>query len=250
MKSFAVASAFLLATAAAKAGAHGHGHLHQHVARDLVTEIKWVTETEYVTEMIDSTTTVWITPGQQAEPTQAPEPSAGEPNPSHAQFFEPPAPSVAAPAPPSAAAPPPPPPPPPPPVQSKPAPPPPPPAAPKPENKDEDQSSQQSGSSGKYSGDLTYYAVGLGACGEDDSGKDETANIVAISKDLMGAQSNGNPYCGKTITIYGNGKSVQATVRDKCMGCKHDDIDVSEKVYKALWGGLGSGRTPVTWSFN
>jgi hypothetical protein len=74
-------------------------------------------------------------------------------------------------------------------------------------------------------GDLTYYTVGLGACGEDDSGKDESENIVALSHLLMGTQSNGNPYCGKTITISYGGKQVVATVKDKCMGCDIDNID-------------------------
>lgn len=65
----------------------------------------------------------------------------------------------------------------------------------------------------------------MGACGEDDTGKDETDYIVALSHDLMGTQSNGNPYCGKTITISYGGKTVQATVKDKCMGCALDSID-------------------------
>lgn len=74
-------------------------------------------------------------------------------------------------------------------------------------------------------GDLTYYTVGLGACGEDDSGKDDSENIVALSHLLMGTQSNGNPYCGKTITISYGGKQVVATVKDKCMGCDLNNID-------------------------
>ncbi|OAA33410.1 Barwin-related endoglucanase [Moelleriella libera RCEF 2490] len=111
-------------------------------------------------------------------------------------------------------------------------------------------SSSGGGGGASHKGDITYYAVGMGACGEDDSGKDNTGNIVALSHLMMGTQSNGNPMCGKTISITGNGKTVQATVRDKCMGCKQEDIDVSEKVYKELWGDLGSGRKPITWSFN
>jgi hypothetical protein len=74
-------------------------------------------------------------------------------------------------------------------------------------------------------GDLTYYTVGMGACGEDDTGKDETENIVALSHLLMGTVSNGNPMCGKTITISSGGKTVVATVKDKCMGCAIDAID-------------------------
>ncbi|KAG5983532.1 hypothetical protein E4U55_007938 [Claviceps digitariae] len=143
------------------------------------------------------------------------------------------------------------------------APPPPPPPAPAPVqvsykegNGDNGGGSSSSSSSAagsgssSHKGDLTYYAVGMGACGEDDSGKDNSANIVALSHLLMGAQSNGNPMCGKTVTIHGNGKSTTAVVRDKCMGCKKEDLDVSEKVYKELFGSLDSGRMPVSWSFN
>jgi hypothetical protein len=66
----------------------------------------------------------------------------------------------------------------------------------------------------------------------------------------MGSQSNGNPMCGKTITIHGGGKTTTATVKDKCMGCAPHDIDVSEKVFLELFGSLDGGREPVTWSFN
>jgi hypothetical protein len=89
----------------------------------------------------------------------------------------------------------------------------------------------------------------MGACGEDDTGDDQSKGIVALSHLLMGTQSNGNPMCGQTINIKANGKTATAVVKDKCMGCAEEDIDVSEMVYKQLFGGLGSGRMPVTWSF-
>lgn len=100
------------------------------------------------------------------------------------------------------------------------------------------------------SGQITYYTVGMGACGWNDTGKDHSENIVAISKDKMGTQSNGNPMCGKKITIHANGKTTKATVRDKCMGCAPNNIDVSEKVFKELYGSLDGGRMPVSWSFD
>lgn len=106
-----------------------------------------------------------------------------------------------------------------------------------------------SGGGASYSGEITYYTVGMGACGEDDTGKDNSENIVALSHLMMGTQSNGNPMCGKTITITANGKTATAVVKDKCMGCAEDDIDVSEKVFDQLFGGLGGGRMPCTWSF-
>ncbi|CAF3610607.1 hypothetical protein SNK03_003610 [Fusarium graminearum] len=106
------------------------------------------------------------------------------------------------------------------------------------------------GSSAAKSGEFTYYDIGQGACGQDDSGKDDSINIVALSHLLMGPSSNDNPMCGKTITIKANGKTAQATVADKCMGCAMNDIDVSRKVYMEIWGSLDSGRTEVEWWFN
>lgn len=258
MKYSIASTALLIATVAAQP--HGHAHLHQ--ARDVTTktETAWVTETEYVTEIVDATTTMWVTPGHDAATTSV----AAPVEPSKAQqFFEPPssvqaAPtSVAAPpqqqaqAPPASTAPP-----------AAPAAPAttvaapapvqqqaPPPAKESPAPAQSASAPPKSGGE-QYSGDLTYYAVGLGSCGFDDSGKGNAENIVAISSQLMGAQSNGNAMCGKTITISSGGKSIQATVRDKCPGCTSTSIDVSEHAFLALFGDLGVGRGQVTWSFN
>ena len=86
--------------------------------------------------------------------------------------------------------------------------------------------------------------------GFDDSGKDDSENIVALSHLVMGTQSNGNPMCDQTITISAKGKTTTATVRDKCMGCAKEDIDVSKAAFKELFGDLGLGRTEVEWWFN
>ncbi|EWG40676.1 hypothetical protein FVEG_02982 [Fusarium verticillioides 7600] len=110
--------------------------------------------------------------------------------------------------------------------------------------------SSSSGGSDTKHGEFTYYDIGQGACGEDDTGKDDSINIVALSHLMMGPLSNNNPMCGKTITIKANGKTCQAKVADKCMGCALNDIDVSRKVYEEIWGSLDSGRTEVEWWFN
>lgn len=303
MKSFTIASALFAAVAVAQPhGNHHRRHEQLHEKRALVTEVEWVTETQYVTKLIDSTTTVWVTPGQeQPEPTSttekanfietsaspvpkkkvkptttsisttsttttseyvAPEPTttssssvyvapttfatstsvyvapeetstsvAKKPEPTTEEYVEPeptttsvyvaPTSTYVAPVATTSAS-----------------------------SDDSSSEGSSSGGSDSHSGELTYYDVGLGACGEDDSGKDDSDNIVALSHLLMGAQSNGNPMCGKTITIKSNGKTATATVRDKCMGCDYDNIDVSRKVYEALWGGLDTGRTEAEWWFN
>ncbi|WYZ41559.1 hypothetical protein EsH8_V_000454 [Colletotrichum jinshuiense] len=282
MKTTTLLCAVLATTAIAQPHNHGNKrrHVHgKHQKRALVTE--WVTETAYVTEWVDSTSTVWVGPEDSSTGSAAPTNSVP------GQFFEPanqpsyttlststkPTPVASpikesvqqAPAPPATTS-----------TSSTPAPAPqtptPEPVQPSttpvavvlttsstPEPAPTTQAaatsaSSDSGSSGgssgeTHSGDLTYYAVGLGACGEDDSGKDRTDNIVAISHLVMGAQSNGNPYCGKKVKITVNGKSTTATVRDKCMGCAADDIDVSEKCFLEMFDSLGVGRKTVEWSF-
>lgn len=296
MKSFTIASTLLAAVAVAQPhgklhGIHHRRH-HQNAERDVVvTEVEWVTEYEYVTKMVDATTTVWITPGQeQAEPTTSEaakfvetsvpaEPSTTEvkkpvekkpaptttlvtsvytpppppPEPTTTEVKEAPKPKVTTyeapkpvttqqyvpePEPTTVAAAP---------VASSPA-----------EDDDEEEketnnggsSGGDGGSSAAKSGEFTYYDIGMGACGEDDSGKDETENIVALSHLLMGTVSNGNPMCGKTITIKANGKTTTAVVKDKCMGCKVNDIDVSKKCFKEISGDLDAGRIEVEWWFN
>jgi expansin (peptidoglycan-binding protein) len=72
---------------------------------------------------------------------------------------------------------------------------------------------------------------------------------VALSHLLMGTQSNGNPYCGKTITVNYKGKTTTAKVVDKCMGCDIFSIDLSDKAFGEL-ADLGIGRASATWHFN
>ncbi|KAK2045493.1 hypothetical protein LZ31DRAFT_245043 [Colletotrichum somersetense] len=295
MKTTAILCAVLATAAIAQPHQHGHKrHVHgKHQKRALYTE--WVIETAYVTEWVDSTSTVWVNPDVPSTSSAVSTTSIP------AQFFEPanapssttlststkPAPVASSVSEPVAQAPPPPPPTPtltptptstpaampspqaptPEPVQpsapvyvapepvpttSTPSPAPQPTtqaAAPTAAQVSTDSSSSSSSGGVLHSGDLTYYTVGMGACGEDDSGKDMTENIVAISHLVMGAQSNGNPYCGKKVKITVDGKSTTATVRDKCMGCKANDIDVSEKCFLEMFDSLGVGRKTVEWSF-
>ncbi|KAK4104181.1 hypothetical protein N658DRAFT_419580 [Parathielavia hyrcaniae] len=107
-----------------------------------------------------------------------------------------------------------------------------------------------SGGSQVYTGELTYFKLGLGACGFDDSDKDLTENIVALSAELMGAQSNGNPMCNRKVTIMANGKTIQAVCRDKCPSCAVGDLDGTEKMFNELFGSLTDGRREIEWFFN
>jgi len=287
MKSISVAAAATLLAGITIAQPHGHhGHQHLHAKRELVTE--WETVWETVTVLVDESTTETIYPAH-ADAT-----SSGYPG----EFFQPPTaattptstskpePTVVE-TPTYEAAPPPPPPAPTTTTTQAPPPPPPPPAptttsTPKPAPAPEPEPTTTAaaaasypasggGSSGalgfgtspsdkeQYTGDITYYTVGIGACGFDDSGKD-SGSIVAISKDDWFARYQGtnlgldlpnHPWCDQSITIKAsNGKTAKATVRDNCPGCAHGSIDVSEGVFEQLFGGLGVGRSTVTWSFD
>lgn len=98
-------------------------------------------------------------------------------------------------------------------------------------------------------GDITFYEAGLGACGITSDGTVD--RVVALPYGLMGTQSNGNPYCGKTITIKcdATGKTTTAVVTDKCMGCKGYSIDLSNIAFGDL-DSFDVGRTTATWWFN
>ncbi|KAH8744684.1 hypothetical protein F5883DRAFT_372052, partial [Diaporthe sp. PMI_573] len=87
---------------------------------------------------------------------------------------------------------------------------------------------------------LTYYVLGYG---QDDTGNDMTDNIVAMSSEVMGSESNTNPMCGRTIRIYNtaNGRTSTGVIRDKCPGCKKGSNDGSQKLFQEL-GDLAQGR--------
>jgi cytoskeletal protein RodZ len=97
-------------------------------------------------------------------------------------------------------------------------------------------------------GDLTYYTAGLGACGLTTDGDKEM--VIVLPHDFMGTQSNGNPYCGKTVTISFEGTSITATVVDKCMGCTGYSIDLSNLAFSSLGINFAQGRVRGSWYFN
>ncbi|TGJ78318.1 hypothetical protein E0Z10_g10443 [Xylaria hypoxylon] len=99
-------------------------------------------------------------------------------------------------------------------------------------------------------GDLTYYAPGLGACGVYNS---ESDAIVALSWQLFDQYTpNGNPnlnsLCGRQIQINLGGNSAVVTVEDRCQGCQPNDLDVPVGVFSQL-ADPNVGRTQMTWSW-
>ncbi|KAJ9627558.1 hypothetical protein H2204_009597 [Knufia peltigerae] len=107
-----------------------------------------------------------------------------------------------------------------------------------------------SGNGGPYTGDLTYYGPGLGACGVTSKDSDK---IVAISHTVFDAVSTGsdpnqNPLCGKKIRARRDNKSVDLTVVDRCVGCKPTDLDVTIDTF-AILADVDLGRVNVEWNW-
>ncbi len=105
-------------------------------------------------------------------------------------------------------------------------------------------------STSQFTGDLNYYAPGLGACGKYSTATDA---ICAISHARYDAAANGpnpntNPLCGRRIRASRNGRSVVVTVVDRCEGCGEDDVDFSPGAFQQL-ASLQEGRVRVGWSW-
>ncbi|KAI1804801.1 RlpA-like double-psi beta-barrel-protein domain-containing protein-containing protein [Daldinia bambusicola] len=98
-----------------------------------------------------------------------------------------------------------------------------------------------------FTGDMTYYTPGLGACGKQNSASD---HIVALSPAQYGHDANPNlaKVCGRTINIRYGGRTASATVVDKCPGCASGSIDVSPAVFRQL-APLDKGRVRVEWGY-
>jgi len=100
----------------------------------------------------------------------------------------------------------------------------------------------------KKNGDLTYYNLGLTACGQVYTNNDMVAAIAFGH--FKTPNPNFDPMCGKRVKIVdpGTSKSIVVTVRDKCEGCKINDIDVSPSAFEKLKPKT-VGRFKVSWDF-
>ncbi|KZT03488.1 uncharacterized protein LAESUDRAFT_729065 [Laetiporus sulphureus 93-53] len=88
---------------------------------------------------------------------------------------------------------------------------------------------------------FTYYAVGLGACGQTNVPSDF---IVALDSILYDASDE----CFKSITISYGGKSTTATIMDRCPGCPEGGLDLSEGLFE-YFADTGEGVIYGEWSY-
>ena len=88
-----------------------------------------------------------------------------------------------------------------------------------------------------------YYQKGVaGACGNINP---DSAMIVALNN-----YKYRSSLCGKTISIKSlqTGKTVQATVADRCPGCGPNDVDLSTGLFAALGGTQQEGVFKIDWT--
>ncbi|KAJ6098815.1 hypothetical protein N7467_000350 [Penicillium canescens] len=106
-------------------------------------------------------------------------------------------------------------------------------------------------SGGPYSGDLTWFDTGLGACGQWNIDTDYIAAVshIVFDREARGTNPNNNALCGQKIHIQRGGRTVEATVVDRCEGCKENDIDVTPSLFQQF-GNLDRGRMDVVWWWN
>ncbi|GAB7340038.1 hypothetical protein MBLNU457_6538t1 [Dothideomycetes sp. NU457] len=107
-----------------------------------------------------------------------------------------------------------------------------------------------------FTGDLTYYGTGLGACGITSGDSDYIVSVSHIIFDAAstGPNPNTNPLCGRKIRATRFDEQVNAqrsmdlTVVDRCTGCQATDLDTSLGAFEHV-AAQASGRVDVTWAW-
>lgn len=114
-------------------------------------------------------------------------------------------------------------------------------------------SSGGSSSGTTYTGDATFYATGLGACGITNA---DTDYICAVSHLLFdgfdgytGGDPNNNPVCNKKLKATYQGKSVTVTVTDRCVGCAMYDLDFAPSAFDQLADEALGRLKGMTWEW-
>lgn len=103
-----------------------------------------------------------------------------------------------------------------------------------------------------YTGDFTYYAVGMGSCGFTST---EDEAVVAVSHEIMsaynGVNPNKNPLCGTYVTMNGkDGQKYKAKIVDTCPGCDMGSLDMPESLFNKVTSN-GDGRVSgMEWCFD
>lgn len=90
------------------------------------------------------------------------------------------------------------------------------------------------GSGLSYTGEITYYDTGVGACGKPSSGTEAVAAISKLLYDqyVPGGDPNACTLCGKYITIQTKSQGpYKVKIVDRCVGCAINDLDLSRTAF-------------------
>ncbi|KAI8579550.1 hypothetical protein K450DRAFT_271859 [Umbelopsis ramanniana AG] len=93
----------------------------------------------------------------------------------------------------------------------------------------------------QYSGDGTYYSVGLGSCGKTN---EDSEMVAALNAPQMGK----NKYCGKSAKVKGPNGSVTVKIVDTCPECDSGSLDLSPSAFKKI-GDMSDGRISISWEW-
>ncbi|KAG7449645.1 uncharacterized protein BT62DRAFT_928372 [Guyanagaster necrorhizus] len=96
-------------------------------------------------------------------------------------------------------------------------------------------------------GEATYFYLGVGNCGYDDSGKD-SEYIIALDSTTYGSGEYCNTYV--SITDTSTGVTEKGLVRDSCPSCGVGSIDMSTGLFTALDGSTDAGVFAMSWEFS
>ncbi|KAL5536169.1 hypothetical protein ACEPAF_4274 [Sanghuangporus sanghuang] len=88
---------------------------------------------------------------------------------------------------------------------------------------------------------ITFYNAGLGACGETNS---DSEDILALTTE----QWDNGAHCNQVITITANGKTKDAVIKDRCMGCPYKGLDLTPTLF-SFFADQGLGHIQGEWSF-
>ncbi|KAG8748573.1 hypothetical protein FRC10_003707 [Ceratobasidium sp. 414] len=111
-----------------------------------------------------------------------------------------------------------------------------------------------SSSGDTYTGEATFYATGLGACGITNN----DSQFIAAASHLLfdgfsgytGGDPNQNPICNRKVTAHYQGKSVSVILTDRCVGCAKYDLDFSPAAFDQLADESLGRLKGMTWSFD